>query len=363
MEPETRNQRPEGMMIAELPLTATAPVEFQLLPLGRINALLNQPFLVDAEGVKKIIAGFQTRHEDMVIDYQHQTEGVVRDPDGNILADYRPPDGKALAAGWIKELADRGPAGLWAKVEWTQPAAAEIAAKQFRYFSPVFLYDQARRIVSILRVGLTNAPRLEGLQPLVASAVPAVAGQKVMEEKRMDKLKQMLGLDPAATDDQVAAAVQALLDKAKGGTGITSAVLGALALPADADESKTVAAINVLKAHEARSGTVEDLQTEIASMKLAVAKKNAEDLVDQGLKDGKLTPANKGWALDYAAKDPAGFATYIAAAPVVVIAGRMIASSPPAGKAATDEAFENAHRMTGVSKADWDKFGPGAKKE
>ncbi len=104
---------------------------------------------------------------DMVVDYDHATELAA--PQGK---------GRALAAGWVRSLyvADDG---IWASIEWTPQASAEIVARQYRYISPYFRVDKlTREVTRIVNAGLTNTPNLE---------LPALAshhGQRVTEEER-----------------------------------------------------------------------------------------------------------------------------------------------------------------------------------
>ena len=144
--------------------------EFQLLPLGKIDLDGEEPVILDPEGVAAIIAHFEGRGNDMVIDYEHQTiEGT-----------------EAPAAGWIKKLADKGEEGLWATVEWTKRAVEYLKNREYRYFSPVFWYDKAtRRVVQIENVALTNYPRINNLKPIMAkmSREEARDAQKRRSEK------------------------------------------------------------------------------------------------------------------------------------------------------------------------------------
>ena len=64
---------------------------------------------------------------DLPIDYEHQTLGGT----------YSSPNGQAPAAGWIKSLRSEPGIGLLAEIEWTEQARKMIAAKEYRYLSPV----------------------------------------------------------------------------------------------------------------------------------------------------------------------------------------------------------------------------------
>lgn len=99
--------------------------------------------LCDAESRALVIAAFEARGNDLVVDYEHQTL------DGD----------QAPAAGWITALEDRGDAGLWARVEWTEKAKAYLETGEYRYDSPVFTVDrETRRVVKLHHIALTNWP-------------------------------------------------------------------------------------------------------------------------------------------------------------------------------------------------------------
>lgn len=130
-----------------------APVEFQLFPYGRIEVEGEDDAFLDDASMDLIIADFDRRGNDMVIDYEHQTlEGV-----------------QAPAAGWIKRLINKGKEGLWVAVEWTKHAKEYLQNREYRYFSPVFwVTDQRQKIVKIEHVALTNYPKINNLKPIMA---------------------------------------------------------------------------------------------------------------------------------------------------------------------------------------------------
>jgi hypothetical protein len=86
---------------------------------------------------------------DLVIDYDHQSEYSARPGVG----------GTAPAAGWITQLEHRED-GIWGQVTWTEAGAAAVAAREYRYLSPVFQFDAAGQAKRLLRAGLTNTPAL-----------------------------------------------------------------------------------------------------------------------------------------------------------------------------------------------------------
>ena len=85
---------------------------------------------------------------DLPIDYEHATE--IKGPKGE----------PAPAVGWIKSFSVRN-GELWGNVEWTMEGAAMVAARKYRYLSPVFQYDkESHKILRVLSAALTNQPNL-----------------------------------------------------------------------------------------------------------------------------------------------------------------------------------------------------------
>jgi phage I-like protein len=62
------------------------------------------------------------------------------------------------------------PKGIFADVEWTDKAAASIAAKEYRYISAVFSYDTKGYVRKIFHAALTNYPALDGMDEVLAAA-------------------------------------------------------------------------------------------------------------------------------------------------------------------------------------------------
>ena len=102
------------IILKELP---GAPAEFQIFPAGTIDIEGEDPVIIDEASARELIAAFDARGNDMVIDYEHQT-----------LKDIEAP-----AAGWIKakRISWRGADGLWAEaVEWTSKARGFLENKE-----------------------------------------------------------------------------------------------------------------------------------------------------------------------------------------------------------------------------------------
>ncbi|MFV1979492.1 MAG: phage protease, partial [Myxococcota bacterium] len=91
-------------------------------------------------------AAFADHATDTPIDYEHQTLG----------GSYASPNGQAPAAGWIKAIEAEPGVGLIASIEWTEQAKQMLAAKEYRYLSPVALIRKRDRK---LRIAGTHGDR------------------------------------------------------------------------------------------------------------------------------------------------------------------------------------------------------------
>jgi phage I-like protein len=268
-----------------------------------------EPLEVDAESLKIVAEGFHQRGVDVVVDYEHQSL------QGN----------RAPAAGWITELAIRED-GLWGRVEWTQQAQEHLWRREYRYFSPVLKLDpETRRPQALMQVALTNVPAIKGLAPLVArcEGAPRVKLKSLAfdegnkEGKVLEKLKALVGLETEAAAD-------AVWSKTLEVFGDLGATLG---LPEPASASQLKGAMAALKTGAAR---MEEIQAELEALKARQAEESAALAVEEALHAGKITPAQKEWALEYFRQDPEGFKTFAARAPQAVPTGEL--PQPGAGR-------------------------------
>ncbi len=145
------------------PLNSTSlsadPVAQRILlaPWGQVEST-NGTFFVDAESAACAMRAFDEHGTDLPIDYEHQTLG----------GSYASPTGQAPAAGWIKRLDVQQGVGLFAHIEWTDQAKQMLAAKEYRYLSPVAIVRKSdRKLVAIHSAALTNKPAIVGMTPIV----------------------------------------------------------------------------------------------------------------------------------------------------------------------------------------------------
>lgn len=274
-------------------------------------------FLVDKKAFDLIQAGIKTQGNEIHFDYEHAS--VM---ERATLANGAP------AAGWIKELTWEDGVGIKVRVEWTNKAAAHIASREYRYFSPVFgVHKKDLRVCYLDSVALTNRPKTSNLTPILAALEARLEEPKedIMDRK---KLIAALGLASDATDKEILVAIAALgIKMPESEPAIPSTVIAALGLEETDGESVVVASIHALNQAKENGVSVEDFN----ALKKEISDKKATDLVAAAMKAGKVPPSQKDWALDYAKKDLDGFKVYVAKAPVVVPVDDL--GDPPEGGA------------------------------
>ncbi|GAB4389035.1 MAG: phage protease [Thermodesulfovibrionales bacterium] len=297
---------------AEIP---EPPGEVQVLPYGR-HETEKGAFVLDEEGLEAVLKDFNGRRNDMVVDYEHQTLSGAEAP----------------AAGWIKGLVDKGRDGLWAVVEWTDRAKEYLRNREYRYLSPVFLKDKATgRVVRLLNAALTNQPAIDGMAPVVNKGNPSAAcitegGGEISaegKEESMEKLLELLGLPRGAAAEEAARALSAMKEEAASLRALAGEVRGLLGLEQDAGAAEVTGTIEAMKQ---AGGLAAGLEREVSELRARLRGKEAEDLVSAAVEAGKVIPAQRGWALEYARRDPEGFAVFAAKAPVVVHTGEVASS-------------------------------------
>ena len=291
------------------------PEVIRVLPKGHVSSTKGD-FEVDDRDIAGIIRQFKARRLDLVIDYEHQT-----------LSDVQAP-----AAGWIKDLYP-GEDALMARVEWTKKGREYIANKEYRYLSPVVLVKKADQHAAVFHsAALTNTPAITGMFAIINSDALSIEEE---EEPRMElsALIELLGLEEGTAEEDVLKRIKELTQQAaeegqggqegkegpaKEGTQLVAhkTVLDLLGLPEDARTEDVTARIMAFKAGDSV------LQRRVAELEKQAASQKAEELVGLAMKDGKLSPAQKEWAVAYALSDPKGFAKFVEKAPVVVPMGK-----------------------------------------
>lgn len=334
-------RRVEYVMVANsmnLPenVNGAIPAEIQVIPYGHTDTPKG-PFVLNETAAQAVINAFDTRKNDVVIDYEHQTIAY--------------PPVEAPAAGWIKKLINKGKDGIWAVVEWTEKAKQYIANKEYRYVSPVFFkYQTNNEVFRLVNVALTNQPNIDGMVPLVNKM--AVDFQAHKEDGMKDLLK-LLGLAETATEADAIAAVNKL--KIPVQIVANKGVLDALGLAEGATEAEITGTIMAMKQSHDKIG---DLSAQVTQLTNKLTERESTEAVELAMKEGKIAPAQQEWATEYAKRDLEGFKVFVAKAPVVVVQGKVVNPDKPGDGTAIDDVQLQINKMCGVDEKMFKEFGP-----
>lgn len=326
------------------------PDKIKILPVGRISSEKGD-FVVDEESYNAMKAEMQRRGIDVVIDYEHQT-----------LQDVQAP-----ASGWVKELIYT-PEAIIAKVEWTQKAQEYLKNKEYRYLSPVVLTRKKdNKAVALHSLALTNTPAINGMFAIVNSANIETENDTGGKGMDLQKLKELLGLPADAAEEAVMNALMEKLGSAEKKEEsetkeepepgkeqgketevvANSVILGLLGLKENAKTEDVAGKIMALKAG------ADSQQQEIADALNRLKDREADEVVMNALKAGKITAAQKDWAKDYVLKDRKGFDAFAEKAPVVVPVGKLNLKDAPGKNVEVDSLVLKA---TGMTKEDIEKY-------
>ncbi len=319
------------------PIAALAPADaqagswVQLCPAGSFKARDGRgPFEAGSGAALQAIID-RTREiagaTELVIDYDHQSVFGARDGVG----------GTAKAAGWVKELEVRAD-GIWGRIEWTAAAAEAIRAGEYRYLSPVLLQSKSSgQVLAIRMAALTNTPALD-LAQVAASANFSVE----LSEKGapMDKILAALGLPAGSGEDAALSAINTLLTS-------STAVALAAGLTAGAKSDEVIAAFNSKAVSPDPTkfvplSAVTQLQNEVKALQTALSADKAEEAVALAVKEGKLAPSLKDWAMGLAKADMAAFQAFAAGAPVLTSQQTQQKRTPAQGDAPVLDAAQAA---------------------
>lgn len=249
---------------------------------------------------------------DMVVNYDHQSEYAAVPGVGGV----------AKAAGWINpDTLEVGADGIYASAEWTPPAEAALQAREYRYYSPHFRAAKGTgELTRLVNVGLTNSPNIE------VSALASQEGGAFNEGSPMKKIAMLLsasaltalGLKADSEDEAAINAIDKLVEDAGKDAAVLASVRTRFKLADDAGEE---AVLNAITAASAAGEPDPSKFVPIDALKDVQAKLGElqEDKilasVDGAIKLGKLTPAQKDWALKLGRKDISELNSFLATAP------------------------------------------------
>lgn len=240
------------------------------------------------------------------------------------------------AFGWIEDVVGEGPAkepGVWGRVAWTGLGQRALASREYRYISPVFFHDKETREVSvILRATLTNDPAL----PLkaLASRQAEPAPENPMS---LVAIAGALALAATATEAEIVSAIGALSSEKKALASRLTSIGKAAGIEGEIGDDQAVALCAKVQAAPVKPGYVsqadfDKLQLELASVQRTMSGDRASDLVEKAIAGGRLTPAQREWAVGYASREPAEFAKFIGGQPKILEGGQVVPGDPAAGE-------------------------------
>jgi len=283
---------------------AFSPPEWiMLVPAGRIEAVDGRVFLNDTP--EAVVATFQNHGLQLPIDVNHKSE-------------VAPAGEETPAMGWITAL-DVREGAIWARVEWTPRGREALANREYRYISPAFYHDEAGRILEIVSAALVTQPafRMPALAGRAASPSPHQSQETDMDRK---ELCRRLGLPEDADDAAVFAAIDALKAGKAAAAAETAPDPGKFVPRADYEHvQKQLAAA----------------QQALAEREQAELKREAEQLVEDGVRAGKIAPATRDFWLQLAGRDREGLRQvkeFLESAPRIV---------PPATAGAAEDGETN----------------------
>ncbi|WP_315742823.1 MULTISPECIES: phage protease [unclassified Bradyrhizobium] len=255
---------------------AAAPEWIMLLPIGQGGVVAT----VDGRGpyrvldANKLAAQAQALHAGRIpIDENHAT-------------DLAAPEGRpAPARGWATQLEVRAD-GIYGRVEWSEPGAALLAERAYRFISPVLIHDKTGAVLDMPRASLTNTPNLRGMAALNSQ----------QENDPMDllaQLRKLLGL----ADDADAEAVMTKVKSMCGTDTSMNAIATAAGLKAGATGAQIVEAVAALSTASSREAAttisalqseVRELGTRLATVTSTAAHERATAFIDNAIREGRV---------------------------------------------------------------------------
>lgn len=310
-------------------------ITLQVTPAGqfkpRDNREMKAPaWNIDAALAAAVVQRFAAKKTPPVLDYEHQT--LWKEENGQ----------PAPAAGFFRALEWREGQGLFAQVELTARAKQYITDGEYRYFSPVFLFDPVTGDVLDLQMGaLTNNPAIDGMQALSERAAATFqltidpSNEEPLVNPLLKAVLAALGLAENTTEEQAIAALSAH-------TTDLASMRKQLGLDDTAACSAMLAACTGLKAKAATAvdpakhvpvTVVDELKSEIAALTIRLGQRDEKELdaeIATALEDGRLHKSMEKWARELGKENRASLTAYLSAAqPIAALSGSQTRGQPP----------------------------------
>lgn len=197
--------------------------------------------------------------------------------DENHKTDYTAGTGQSTEAmGWMHDFFVKEDNSVWALVEWTLSGAARIENKEYKYISPVYEVDKLGNIISILRAAITNNPnlRLTALNNNSNNNSNNNKGESMSKE-----INNALGISENAENSEILTAIN---NVKKENESLKRE------LNAERENTKTLTEKN-----QNLEKALNEVNKELAQFKKTSIEKEALQVVEKAINDGKIAPATK----------------------------------------------------------------------
>lgn len=313
--------------------------EIQIFPSGRFYAKDNrrpEGWKLTQEFADKLISAADAQKDDYMVDFEHQTIYVASNGQPN------------PAAGWFKQLEYRDGEGLFAKVKWTKEAASLIQDDKYRYISPFFESDDEGNVLSLFNVGLTNTPAIDGMAKVVALS-------EIIETKRsrsnfLSELESLVANSSGLSADQLVGAVKEMVNQVN---WLTTEVPKTDPAPVDPQPDPKADPATDPKVEETPDPSkfvpiemFDEVKEQLAALQSQQTTEALNIIVEEALQDGKITPAQKQWAMSLGKQNIDSLKQYISSAPVITRVGEK-QSTPGSGNptALSQDAKDKSFQM------------------
>lgn len=304
--------------------SGTVPEWLEMVPAGDIRGRDGRYFRNASPSM--IIEAFRERAVSLPVDMEHSTE--IKAPNGE----------PAPAVGWIEDLEERSGA-VWAKVAWNDTGLEMIKNREYRYYSPVFLFNKnTGEVERLLSAGLTNRPNLY---------VKALCSEHHIKGENMEftaKVKKALGLPDTATEDEALTKI----------TGLNSELQTAMNRAQTPDLAKFVPRGD----YDSMSQRAQNAENALESEK----KRQFDQAVDKEIEDavsaGKITPATMDFYKRMCNSEDGlkSFREFVTAAPVITSPSNLDGKQADSGTAVNAEVV-GMGKFFGNTEDDLKKYG------
>ncbi|EHS9690133.1 phage protease [Salmonella enterica] len=332
---------------------ATPATRVRIFPAGEFRSNDGRPkecpaWVMNAACAQRLIAAAASKKTDYSFDYEHQTLRAVT-------------NGKpAPASAWFKSLEWVEGDGLYAvDVNWTAAASQMIAAREYRYLSPMFDYHPVTgEVGQLINVALTNLPALEELDEGVIAAASRLAATSstfpentAMDEEQiaylLSQLRWILNLPETSTAADIKTELEKIITAISGGQGMAAASVDLLAMlttAADrdariAEQAAQIADLSQRVYDPAKFvpvAALSQVQAQYAQTITESGSQEVEQLITAALSDRRLLPGElETWARELGQKDPAALKAYLEKAPPMAALNRMQTQEVPGAPGGT----------------------------